>query len=424
MTTTTRLLTLTFALTGALVLAPWLHAAEPTLPTAAPEDVGLSSERLARIGELMQRHIDAGEISGAVTLVARRGQIAHLEAHGTTGFDAGTTATTDAVFRIASMTKIVTGVAVMMMVEEGRLRITDPVSRYVPELGQLEVAVEQRAQEGEGDDAAGAVSFHTVPAEREITIRDLLTHTSGLVSGPMSTASERAIAQRPGETLATYVPRLGQTVLEFQPGSRWAYSPGAGFQVLGRLVEIVSGQELDVFVEERIFDPLGMDDTSFHPDAALASRLVTAYRLADGAVEADPDPDRMQQRGFHRASGGLVSTAEDYATFGQMLLNGGELDGVRLLSPRTVEQMASVHVPDSLPGRTTGEGYGLSVRVLSDAVAGGFRLSDGAYGWSGAFGTHFWADPRDEIVAVMMIQTPIRELRPAFENAVMQAVVE
>ena len=424
MTIRNRSATAAFAIVCALTVTAWLQAVAPSLPTAKPEDVGLSSDRLARITHMMQRHIDAGEISGGVTLVARRGHIAHFEAHGSTALEGGIPTATDSVFRIASMTKVVTGVAVMMMVEEGKLRITDPVSRYIPEFKHLEVAVARRTGDGAAGEAEGGVSFYTVPAEREVTIRDLLTHTSGLVSGPMSNASERPVAQRPDDTLADYVPRLGKTVLEFQPGSQWAYSPGAGFQTLGRIVEIVSGQSLDQFMRQRIFDPLGMQDTAFHPTETLASRLVTAYLRTATGVEPDPDPDRMQRPNFHRASGGLVSTAEDYVKFGQMLLNGGALDGERLLSPRTVEQMASLHIAATLPGRPAGEGYGLSVRVVSNAAAGGSRVSDGSFGWSGAFGTHFWVDPRDEIVAVMMIQTPIRELRPLFENAVMQAIIE
>ena len=422
MNTRIRSITATLAVVCALALTVWLQAAESSLPTGKPEEVGLSSGRLTRINELIQRHIDVGDISGAVTLVARRGHIAHLEAHGTTALEGGTPTATDSVFRIASMTKVITGVAVMMMVEEGKLRVTDPVSLYIPEFKNLEVAVEHSGR-GEGNGDSGS-SFDTVLADREVTVRDLLTHTSGLVSGPISNASERPVAQRPGDTLADYVPRLGQTVLEFQPGSRWSYSPGAGFQTLGRIVEIVSGLPLDGFMQERIFDPLGMEDTSFHPTATLASRLVTAYRRTADGVELDPDPDRMQRPNFHRASGGLVSTAEDYVKFGQMLLDGGVWKGERLLSPRTVEQMAALHIADTLPGRPVGEGYGLSVRVLSDAVVGGSRLSDGSYGWSGAFGTHFWIDPRDEIVAILMIQTPIGEMRPAFENAVMQAIID
>ena len=420
----TRLTPAAFATVGVLLLLAGPRAAGPSIPTAKPEEVGLSSQRLTRINDMMQRHIAAGEISGGVTIVARRGRIAHFEAHGTTELETRTPTAKDAVFRIASMTKVVTGVAVMMMVEEGKLRITDPVSLFIPEFKNLEVAVERPLQGASPGDEARGSAFYTVPADREVTIRDLLTHTSGLASGPMSNASERLVAQQPEDTLADYVPRLGQTALEFQPGSRWSYSPGAGFQTLGRIVEIVSGMPLDHFLQQRIFDPLSMQETAFYATDALMPRLVTAYRRVDDLIVADSDPDRMQSRIFFRASGGLVSTAEDYLRFGQMLLNGGVLNGERLLSPRTVDQMASLHISHTLPGRQVGEGYGLSVRVLSDAVVGGSRLSDGSFGWSGAFGTHFWVDPKEEIVAILMIQTPIREMRPEFENAVMQAIIE
>ena len=420
----TCLTTAALAIIGVLTLPAWPQAEGPSLPMAEPEEVGLSSERLTRINDMMQRHIAAGEISGGVTVVARRGRIAHFEAHGTTGLETGTPMAKDSVFRIASMTKVVAGVAIMLMVEEGQVQLTDPVSRFIPEFKNLTVAVERPRQGGRGGDEENGPQFYTVPADRDVTVRDLLTHTSGLASGPMSSASARSVARRPDETLADYIPRLGETALEFQPGSRWSYSPGAGFATLGRIVEIASGMPFDQFLQRRLFEPLGMQETAFHASEALAPRLVTAYRRTPDGIVRDTNPDRMQSRVFFSGAGGLVTTAEDYLRFGQMLLNGGELNGQRLLSPRTVDQMASLHISDTLPGRPVGEGYGLSVRVLSDAVVRGSRLSDGSYGWGGAFGTHFWVDPKEEIVAVLMIQTPIRELRPEFENAVMQAVIE
>ncbi|MBI4520098.1 MAG: beta-lactamase family protein [Gemmatimonadetes bacterium] len=403
-----------------------LTAAGPSLPTAKPEEVGLSSQRLTRIGDMMQRHIAAGEIAGGVTLVARRGRIAHFEAHGTMDLETKRPMQKDSVFRIASMTKVVTGVATLMMLEEGKLRITDPVSKFIPEFGNLTVAVAQPRQgppQTNGEEPA-APSFYRVPTEREVTVRDLLTHTSGLASGPMSNSSVREVARQPGDTLADYIPRLGRTALEFQPGSRWAYSPQAGFDALGRIVEVVSGMPFDQFLRQRLFGPLGMTDVSFYATEALEPRLVTAYQLTPNGIRTNPNPNSMSSRVYFMGSGGLVTTAEEYLKFGQMLLNGGELNGARILSPRTVEQMASVHVSDTLPGRPVGEGYGLSVRVLNHAVANGSRLSDGAFGWSGAYGTHFWVDPKEEIVAILMIQTPVREMRPEFENAVMQAVID
>jgi CubicO group peptidase (beta-lactamase class C family) len=242
----------------------------------------------------------------------------------------------------------------------------------------------------------------------------------------MSSASigSAEIARKPTDALSDYVPRLGKSVLEFQPGSRWTYSPGAGFDTLGHIVEVTSGQPLDAFLRQRVFEPLGMRDVSFSPPPALEPRLVTAYLLDPGGrARTDSNPNRMQSKVYFSGGGGLVATAEDYAKFAQMLLNGGELNGKRLLSPRTVAYMASVHAPDTLPGRTPGEGYGLSVRVVNNAAASGARVSDGSFGWSGAFGTHFWVDPKENLIAIMMIQTPARDMRPEFENAVMQAIV-
>jgi CubicO group peptidase (beta-lactamase class C family) len=397
--------------------------------TAKPEDVGLSSERLGRITEMMKRHIAAGEISGGVTLVARHGRIAHLEAAGVTDIESKKPMTKDAVFRIASMTKPVTGVAIMMMMEEGKLRITDPVSKYIPSFKDLKVAVPlpRQGPPPGADEPPAPPRFYTVPAEREVTIRDLLTHTSGLASGPMSNSDIRkpAIARKPTDTLADYIPRLGMSALEFQPGSRWSYSPQAGFDTLGRIVEIVSGQPFDQFLRQRLFDPLNIKDVSFYPTPELEPRMVTAYQLdPKGKMAKNTNPGSMQSKVYFMGSGGLITTAEDYSKFAQMLVNGGELNGKRLLSPRTVSYMASVHASDTLEGRVPGEGFGLSVRVVKSAVASGSRVSDGSFGWSGAYGTHFWVDQKEDLIAVLMIQTPVRDMRPEFENAVMQAIIK
>ncbi|HEY7444829.1 MAG TPA: serine hydrolase domain-containing protein, partial [Vicinamibacterales bacterium] len=263
-----------------LLALPW--AAE--LVTTKPEEVGLSTDRLTRINSMMQKRIAAGEISGGVTLVARKGRVAHLEAHGVMDTESKRPMSRDAVFRIASMTKPVAGVAIMMMLEEGKLRLTDPVSKYIPQFKDMKVAVAQPAEGSQTSATNGqapvtgapAPRFYTVPAEREITIRDLLTHTSGLVSGPMSNSEVRKVARTPTETLADYSPRLGSTPLEFQPGTRWAYSAQAGFDTLGRIVEIVSGQNFDQFLRQRLFDPLGMKEVSFYATETLEPRMPTA----------------------------------------------------------------------------------------------------------------------------------------------------
>jgi CubicO group peptidase (beta-lactamase class C family) len=327
----------------------------------------------------------------------------------------------DTLFRIASMTKPIVGVGIMMMVEENKLRLGDPVSRYIPEFRNVTVAVARPAG-GSG----AQPSFDTERPAREITIKDLLTHVSGLGSGPMSNSTIEPIARRDGETLADYIPRLGGTALEFQPGTRWAYSPGPGFETLGRVLEIVSGMPLDEFLERRIFAPLGMRAITFWPTDAQWPRVATIYqRQEQGLVKTVSPNDTLGRGVYFRGSGGLFSTAESYVPFGLMLANGGELGGVRLLSRKSVEMLGAVHVPDTLPGRPPGEGYGLSVRVVTDHAARGTLLSNGTYGWSGAQGTHFFVDPKEQLVGVLMIQTPnVTEIRADFENLVAQAIVD
>jgi CubicO group peptidase (beta-lactamase class C family) len=397
-----------------------LPLAAASIQGAKPEDVGLSAERLQRIHDVMARHIQAGDITGGVTLVARKGRLAHLEAHGVIDLESRKPMPKDALFRIASMSKPITGTAILMLLEEGKIRLTDPVSKFIPEFRGMKVAVPQQQAAAA---AAAEPQFYTVPASREITIRDLLTHVSGLVSGPISTAEASKYARQPNETLADYIPRVGAVPLEFQPGSQWRYSPGAGFDTLGRIVEIISGETFDQFLRERIFDPLGIKDLYFKPGESGLPRLATVYRKNGTGLEKQPRPDFANLKYFSGA-GGLVSSTEDYLQFAQMLLNGGQLNGKRLLSPKTVELMAAVHVPDTLPGRPKGRGFGLSVQVVSDAVAANLRVSDGSYGWDGAFGTHFWIDPKEKIVGILMVQTPNQEVSRDFENAVMQAVVE
>jgi CubicO group peptidase (beta-lactamase class C family) len=406
---------------GALAaIAP--HAASPI---TKPEEVGLSTERLKRIGELMQRHIEARTFSGAVTLVARSGRIAHFEAQGLMDIDSKKPMQKDTIFRIMSMTKPVVGISILMMMEEGKVRLTDPVSKFIPELRGLKVAVADGNRETPVGAAASAPPpFHTIPAEREITVRDLLTHTSGLMSGGISSSQARTIGAKPGETFTQVLPRLASAPLDFQPSTRWAYSAQYGFDTLVRVVEIVSGMPFDRFAKQRIFDPLAMKDTFFYP--ADNPRVVTLYQQAEGGLRKQPNPTFMNGAYFS-GGGGLFSTAEDYLQFAQMLLNGGQLGGKRLVSPRGVELMASVFAPDTLPGRVPGEGFGLSVRVVSDPAARNTFLSKGSFGWSGAYNTHFWVDPKEKIVGILMTQTAnleIRgEVRNDFENAVMQAIV-
>jgi hypothetical protein len=258
-----------------------------------------------------------------------------------------------------------------------------------------------------------------VPRDR--FFRDLLTHTSGLMSGPISTRESGKVALKPKETLADFLPRLKGVPLEFQPGSRWAYSPTGGFDVLARVIEVASGRPVDQFFRERIFEPLGMKDTFFYPVDGNP-RLVTVYAVASNMLEKRSVPNFMNGTYFS-GGGGLMSTAEDYLQFATMLLNRGEANGRRLLAPRTVDLMASAFAPDTLPGRTRGTAFGLSVRVVTDPSAAGTYLSEGSFGWSGAYGTHFWVDPKEKLVAVLMTQTSLPGRNVDFETAVMQSVV-
>lgn len=410
-------------------LSLWLLALA-SLPlygaTVKPESVGLSEERLARIHDTMQRHIDTHDISGAVTVVARKGQIAWFHAQGATDIDAKKPMEKDAIFRVFSMSKPVTGAAILMLLEEGKVRLNDPVSKFIPEFKGSKVAV---VEDRPGNAAASdPPKYYTIPAAREITIQDLLTHVSGLASGGKASSHELQGLMDfiGGRMLADIMPKFAGAPLDFQPGSRWTYSPLAGFDTLGRVVEVASGMTFDQFLRQRIFTPLGMKTTAFHPGDDGWPRVVTAYHRRDGTLTKTQNPNRLQSKTYFSGAGGLVSTAEEYAQFALMLCAGGQWNGKRLLSPKTVELMSSVFVPDTLPGRAPGRGYGLSVEVVSDPVAAGRRVSKGSFGWDGAYGTHFWVDPQEKLIGVMMIQTdnPDRQVDRDFENAVMQAIVE
>ena len=409
---------------GLAVLALSAPLVAGQVPPGSPEDVGLSSERLGRIHEAIERHIDAGNITGAVTLVARKGRVAHFEAHGLMDLDSETPMRKDAAFRIMSMTKPITAVAVLMMLEEGKIRLADPVSKFLPEFAEMRVVAGAQGSDaaGSGDAGSGAAADPaTVPAEREITIRDLLTHTSGLVQNADRT---------PDDSLATYVPKLAKVPLEFQPGADWQYSGLAGPDVLARIVEIVSGKAYDAFVRGRIFEPLGMHDTMYFPSDELRPRLVTLYRITPQGFEKDPDPDRISSKVYFSGGAGLVSTAGDYLQFAQMLANDGQLNGKRLLSPRTVELMASDHVDGLFDGKLPplfperGFGFGLQVAILEDNIGAGWRLPNGSYGWLGAYGTQVWVNPQEDLVTLVMIQNMNPEVHRDFENAVVQALLD
>ncbi|HKT81242.1 MAG TPA: serine hydrolase domain-containing protein [Vicinamibacterales bacterium] len=418
------------------------------VPIGRPEDVGLASERLPRITQVMQNYVDSHQVTGAVSIVARRGKIAYFEAVGQMDLEHKTPMRKDAIFRMASMSKPVTGVAILMLMEEGKVRLTDPVSRFIPEFKNLKVAVakagqpqqtaapappNQQGQPGRGRGGRGRGApppeIEEVPAAREITVRDLLTHTSGLESSGIGNREAGRRAPRLNtDSLATYVPKLAAGPLDFQPGTQWRYSLLAGMETLGRIVEIASGQTFDVFLKTRLFDPLGMKDTGFVVAADKQSRLVTLYERNDaGGFDRQDTPGWLDTTTLFSGGGGLYSTAEDYLQFAQMLVNGGELNGKRFLSPRTVDLMASNHVGDlyrGSGGNVRGMGWGLSVEVVLDPVQANRRTSAGSFGWDGAFGTHFWVDRKEKLTGVMLIQETGGQMTRDFENAVMQAIID
>ena len=392
------------------------------IPVAEAESVGMSTERLQRIDAAMQRHIDAGDIQGAVTAVARRGKVVHFKAHGLMDVEAERPMAQDALFIMMSSTKPVLGVAAMMMIEEGLIRPSDPVSKYIPEFADTQVAVLKEPADEDiiprRIDWQNIPEHRLIPAETEITIEHLLTHTSGLGSGGLGSAT--VIGQDPErDTLAGYIPKLGEVPLDFHPGTRWAYSGAHGLDVVARIIEIVSGMPFQDFVQTRIFDPLDMKDTHYNLPPAKESRRV---------VIKDRDPSRWTaETTYFSGSYGLTSTARDYLHFQQMLASGGELFGQRLLGPRSVAMFGGNHVGDLYRGmgrNEAGLGYGYTVSVVLDPIAADSRRGPGAFGWQGAFGTMSWTDPAEEIAAVLMVQQYHAPTHHAFENAIRQAIID
>ncbi|ARU03496.1 serine hydrolase [Comamonas serinivorans] len=409
-------------------------ATPPALPRARPEAVGLSSERLARLTARMQQGVDEGEIPGAVVWVARRGQVAYEQCFGLRDPQSGAPMTADALFRIASMSKPITSLAIMMLVEQGKLATSDPVEQYLPEFAQLTVGQLVTADDG-------TLTLNRVPLKRSMTVQDLLRHTSGLVYGftgnhPIKQAYNQAKVGRHGDTNAEFVTKLAQLPLLHQPGAAWEYSVST--DVLGRIVEVVSGQGLDEFVAEHIAGPLRLVDTGFSAPASQASR--SAYPQPEGPnLQLPPIPKPTDDLAFKSGGGGMVSTMADYARLCQFWLNGGELDGVRLLSRKTVALMTSNHLhpgiamgPEMsffgshLPSAEMGQGFGLGFAVRTAPGLNPLPGSVGDFSWSGIYGTYFWVDPQEELFAVLMMQSTAMRVpyRIIMRNLVNQAIVD
>ncbi len=382
-------------------------------PDAAPESVGLCQERLRRIGPHFQKYIDDGKLCGVLSLVARKGRLAWLDTRGKMDLDSGKALRPDAIFRIYSMTKPITSVAAMMLYEEGRFQLDDPIGRYLPAFSDMQVFTGGTARKPE-----------TVAAERPISFRDLFTHTSGLTYGFMGTSPVDAMYRLNGLdsgttelSTADFMLQLAEMPLQFQPGTRWNYSMST--DVLGHLVEVISGQSLDDFFHQRIFEPLGMSDTGFHVPAAQASRLTANYsKRKDGSMQVADAPAAsryLKPRKFLSGGGGLASTAADYLRFCQMLLNKGELEGARLLGRKTVEYMTRNHLPSGGDLTSMGQpvfsetsydgiGFGLGFSVMLDPSRAQVIGTPGEYAWGGMASTMFWIDPQEELIGMLLTQ--------------------
>jgi CubicO group peptidase (beta-lactamase class C family) len=404
--------------TGAAAQPPATQAAAPVarpavsvavFPTASPESVGMSGPRLERLKAVMQDYVDKGRIAGIATVVARDGRLVHFETYGKMDVEKNLPMRKDVILRMASMSKAVTTVAIAILLEEGKLLLTDPVSKYLPAFKQTTVAVPPPPG------TPGTGRYGVVPAKRAITIRDLLTHTAGISYGQGSLAeAEYKAAGIIGwyladkkEPIVPLMERLASLPFDAQPGEKYVY--GYNTDILGAVVEKVSGQALDQFFKTRIFDPLKMTDSSFFLPPAKRDRLATVYSVSpDGGLVSAPEGGIGQgdyvdgPRACFGGGAGLLSTPMDYARFLQMLLNGGELDGVRILSPKTVELMTANHVGTLYSDGNMG--FGLGFEVIEHLGKAGRFGSVGAYGWGSAYFQRFLVDPQEKLVAVFYAQ--------------------
>lgn len=403
---------------GAVMLAGWVLAlAVWAIPgeswgaagweAGSPVELGMAPERLARLDAVFAEMVAGEELPGAVVLVARQGRLAHLGVYGERDREAGQPMRADTLFRIASQTKAVVSVGILMLQEEGRLLISDPLGKYLPEFNETTVA-----EEGPGG------SYRVTPAKRKITLRDLLTHTAGIGYGGGPGKAEWAAAGITGwyfahreEPVGAVVARMAKLPMEGHPGEKYVY--GYATDILGVVIEKVSGQTLEAFLQERIFQPLGMKDTHFFVPESKRDRLAVVYNRREGKLERAPDAGTMESQGAYvdgprqcfSGGAGLVSTARDYATFLQTLLNGGSWGEARLLSPKTVALMASDHLPAGVEFPwTPGMGFGLGFSVLEDLGRRGEPGTVGEFGWGGAYHTTYWIDPAEELVVVYMTQ--------------------
>jgi CubicO group peptidase (beta-lactamase class C family) len=383
-----------------VTLPPAPAAGQTALPIAKAENVGMSTERLSRLGEGMKSLVDQGRLAGVVTMVARHGKVIEFEAAGKRDIAANLPMQKDSIFRIYSMSKPITGVAMMMLFEEGKWQLNDPVAKYVPEFAQLKVY---------GTDAAGNMVLND--QTHPMTMRELMSHTAGFTYGyfsntPVDKLQREADVLNVNNTLEEMITRVAKLPLNAQPGSEWHYSISVDIQ--GYIVQKLSGTRFEEFLEKRIFKPLNMVDTGFYVPADKLKRFAQFYDYdKEGHLQIVQNPinhDFSAKPALSSGGGGLVSTTTDYMRFCQMLLNGGQLGGVRLLAPRTVELMRTNVLAPAMSIFAPGAGFGLDFAVYTDAVAAGGYYGKGTYWWGGAAGTWFWIDPADDLIVIGMIQ--------------------
>ena len=401
-------------------------SSEQALALVAPELVGMDSSRLNRVTQAMQGFVDEGKLAGVVTMAARDNKIVHFESVGYRDLEAQAPMTNDALFRIYSMTKPVTGVALMILYEEGKFRLADPVEKYLPEFENLQVFA--------GTDDSGNII--TEPQNHKMTIRELMSHTGGLSYGifaqsPVDTKYVEADLLNNAFTLEEFTRRLGEIPLKHQPGSRWEYSVSVDVQ--GYLVEKLAGQPFGDFLQDRIFVPLEMTDTDFYVPEEKVSRFAQVYGYnREGELEPGegfPGANFLEDPNFQSGGGGLVSSTMDYMRFSQMLLNGGELDGIRILAPLTIDLMHRDQTPRGMTGAMsseTGTVFGLDFAIIEDPVEAE-SYSKGEYYWGGAAGTWFWIDPVENLVFVGMIQQfgqGIPDVRSTSRRLVYQSIMD
>ncbi len=402
------------------------------MPVAKAESVGMSTKGLAHIDDMMSEHIEAGHIKGGVTIVARRGKVVHFSTHGEMDTTKGRAMETDAIFVMASSTKPVLGVAAMMVIEEGLISPSDPVSKYIPEFADMKVAVSlksdnRKVAKGEDEDKEKAKAknkvpeYRLVPVNTPVTIHHLLTHTSGLTGHGLGSKISSVGRHTREDTLASYVPKLAQVPLDYQPGTQWGYS--MGLDIVARIIEIVTKTPFDKFLRERIFNPLEMNNTYFNLPGEKASQRIVVTGI--GAIKGK---DWLAPTKYISASAGLSSTAEDFLHFEQMLLNGGELFGHRLLSPASVKMMGSNQTGDLFATSAKvpkGMGFGYTVSITLDSNLAADHRGSGAFGWRGAAGSVSWSDPENELVAVYLPAIPRGgSVYSDFEKAVYQAIID